>query len=128
MSDRQIAHDVGVTHRKIRPQLTALKELGLILEGDFEGERALFLVDPTHALREYAKRPDLPADERAALVRVEEDIDMMGPGKTPTASEEASPPEPAEEPPPAGRPKVSPKPPAGFSRFKGKAKKTKPQQ
>lgn len=95
-SDKQIAHDIGVTWRKIRPQLKAIVRLGLIVEGEHEGLRYLCLVDPVHALTEFAKSEGITKDERAALEAVDDDLDLIGTGLSLFGTKEAGP--VAEEP------------------------------
>jgi hypothetical protein len=82
LSDKQIAHDLAITYRKIGPQLKYLRNLGLLAEGEHEGLRYLFLVDPLHALKKLKTSPKLTATEQRALAAVNDDLDLIGAGET----------------------------------------------
>jgi DNA-binding MarR family transcriptional regulator len=75
MSDRQIAVDLGVGHRKLSPHLRSLVQRGFIRMRDHDGERFILLLDPELALRKLVARGEIPPTMRDALA---DDFEKIG--------------------------------------------------
>lgn len=83
ITDREIAFNVDLHHRKLAPYLRELVDLGLIASATQAGERFLLLRDPDEMTRRVLARPDLPADRRDAIMA---DLEVIG-VQTPVAEE-----------------------------------------
>jgi hypothetical protein len=74
-TDRQIAVDIDVTHRKVAPHLKELAALGFIALREHDGERFCCILDPFTALNALVKAGKIQGER---LERLNEDLDTMG--------------------------------------------------
>jgi hypothetical protein len=91
-TDRQIAVDIEVTHRKIAPHLKDLQKMGFIDVKEYDGERYVFLLDPMLALDAMATDGRLCGDR---LERLNEDLETIGLPTVPIQPEQPTAAQPA---------------------------------
>ncbi|HTU56949.1 MAG TPA: hypothetical protein VMF89_00925 [Polyangiales bacterium] len=75
LTDKQIATDLGVGHRKIGPHIRTLEQKGFLKTAEHEGVRYTLLLDPELALRRLAAEKALPP---SVLDLLTDDFEAIG--------------------------------------------------
>jgi hypothetical protein len=105
LTDKQMAVDLGITHRKVRPHIRELEKLGLLKTKEHDGERYVCVLDPLPALDALVRAGKIHKEK---LERLNEDLETIGLPTLPLAAmvpqAEGTPPATLEPAPPTPRP------------------------